>query len=376
MTRPEPPDRPAFSRTWGSCGLEVSAVGVGCWALGGPDMNLGLPMGWGSIEDTEAWAGLERAYTLGATLFDTADVYGHGRSERLLGRLVARVPRASLVLSSKVGYFRGTAAHGYHPVHLRHQLEQSLDNLRTDYLDIYFFHHAEFGHNDTWLDAAIETMGTLRAEGLVRVIGMRGPYRFALDRVDHPGERGDKVARFRALFEQIQPDVLAVRDNLLTPHDRSEGIFAFAADHNCGVLINKPLAQGLLTGSYDPRAPRVFGEGDHRRRKRWFTPPALAILTDGLDELRQLVGQSTEDVVRIALWSCLQRYEHAAVLVGFTTAEQIALNLTCLGQPPSSAGPPATAGATATASTTPSSPPRTPPRSGTAATCTRAARTA
>jgi methylglyoxal reductase len=94
------------------------------------------------------------------------------------------------------------------------------------------------------------------------------------------------------------------------------------------------LAQGLLTGSYDPTAPRVFGEGDHRRRKRWSTPPALAILTDGLDELRQLVGQSTEDVVRIALWSCLQRYEHAAVLVGFTTAEQIAMNLTCLGQPP------------------------------------------
>lgn len=268
MTRPEPPDRRAISRTLGSCGLEVSALGVGCWALGGPDTNLGLPMGWGSIDDTQAQAGLERAYGLGATLFDTADVYGHGRSERLLGWLVEQVPRESVVLSSKVGYFRGTAPHSYHPLHMRHQLEQSLDNLRTDYLDIYFFHYAEFGGNDERLDAAIETMGDLRAKGLVRAIGMRGPHRFALDRLGNAGARGDKVARFRALFERIQPDVLAVRDNLLTPQDRSEGIFAFAADHDCGVLVNKPLAQGLLTGCHHPTAPRVFGEGDHRRRNR------------------------------------------------------------------------------------------------------------
>ncbi|MGH3694604.1 MAG: aldo/keto reductase [Pseudonocardiaceae bacterium] len=173
----------------GSCGLEVSALGVGCWALGGPDTNLGLPMGWDPIDDTQAQAGLERAYTLGATLFDTADVYGHGRSERLLGQLVDQVPRASLVLSSKVGYFRGTAPHGYHPVHLRHQLEQSLDNLRTDYLDIYFFHHSEFGENDELLDATIETMRTLRTEGLVRAIGMRGPHRFALERLDNTRRR-------------------------------------------------------------------------------------------------------------------------------------------------------------------------------------------
>ena len=334
MTRPKPKGFLAISRTLGSCGLEVSALGAGCWALGGPDTNLGLPMGWGPIDDAQAQAGLERAYALGATLFDTADVYGHGRSERLLGWLVKQVPRESLVLSSKVGYFRGTAPHGYHPVHIRHQLEQSLDNLRTGYLDIYFFHHAEFGDNDELLDAAIEEMGNLRAEGLVRAIGMRGPHRFALDRLDNTDDRGDKVARFRALFEQIQPNVLAVRDNLLTPQDRSEGIFAFAADHDCGVLINKPLAQGLLTGRYHPTASRVFGEGDHRRRKRWFTPAALAIITEGLGELRRLVGETTEDLVRIALWSCLQRYKHAAVLVGFTTPEQIDMNLTCLGQPP------------------------------------------
>src|SRR5262245_43938400 len=135
MIRPKLGSGPVMTRTLGACGLEVSALGVGCWALGGPDTNLGLPMGWGPISDDQALAGLEQAYALGTTLFDTADVYGHGRSEWLLGQLVKQVPRESLVLSSKVGYFRGTAPHGYHPAHLRHQLEQSLDNLRTGYLD-------------------------------------------------------------------------------------------------------------------------------------------------------------------------------------------------------------------------------------------------
>jgi len=101
-----------------------------------------MPTGWAEVDDVVALSGLEGAYSLGANLFDTADVYGHGRSERLVGRLVDQVDRNSLVLVSKVGYFAGTAPHGYHPGHMRHQLEQSLDNLHTDYLDVYFLHPA------------------------------------------------------------------------------------------------------------------------------------------------------------------------------------------------------------------------------------------
>jgi aryl-alcohol dehydrogenase-like predicted oxidoreductase len=323
----------------GSCGITVPALGVGCWTIGGPDSNLGLPMGWGPVDEEDAVAGLATAYLMGARLFDTADVYGHGHSERLIGELVGTegVQRNELVLSSKVGYFPGTAPHGYDPGHMCRQLEQTLENLRTDYLDLYFFHHSEFGEDDRWLDGAVRAMHQFREQGLVRAIGMRGPHRFALDRLDSTRPRTDKVARFQELFDRIRPDVLAVRDNLLTPQERSEGIFTFAALHDCGVLINKPLGQGLLTGTHDPAAPRVFGEGDHRRRKRWFTPAALSVLNEGLNELRQHVGPSTSDLVRIALWSCLERYEHAAVLVGFSTPEQISMNLSSLGGRPSRA---------------------------------------
>lgn len=324
-------------RALDATGRSVPAVGIGCWAIGGPDTNLGLPMGWDSGADpTQALDGLQTAWELGARVFDTADIYGHGRSERLLGRLVAQVPRDQIILTSKVGYFVGTAEHGFQPGHMRRQLEQTLDNLGTDRLDVYFLHHSDFGTDDLWLDGASEAMREFYREGLIGAVGMRGPHRFALERLSTPKQdRRDKIATFRAAFDRIQPDVLAVRDNLLTPVERSAGIYAFAAQHSVGVLVNKPLAQGLLTGRHDPLAPRSYGPGDHRSRKRWFSPAGVAKIDEGLADLRRLVGSQPDALVSLAIWACLSRYEQAVVLVGFTSAEQVRRNLTAVLRPPS-----------------------------------------
>ncbi|MFI0742770.1 aldo/keto reductase [Streptomyces sp. NPDC021100] len=317
-------------------GLSVHPIGIGCWAIGGPDSNLGLPMGWSTADDAASLRGLEAAYSLGANLFDTADVYGHGHSERLIGRLVATIPRDSVVLSSKVGYFAGTAAHAYEPQHMHHQLETTLENLRTDHLDIYFLHNAEFGENDQYLDGAIDMMRTFQRVGLIKTIGMRGPHRFATERLTVPkDQRQDKHTRFRYLFDRIRPDYLAARFNALTPPPPpgQQDLFAFAAEHGASVLINKPLSQGLLTGKYDPARPPAFGEGDHRLRKRWFTPKALKIIDEGLRPLRVRFGPSAADLTRVALHYCLQHADNAAVLVGFTRPEQISTNLKAAAEP-------------------------------------------
>lgn len=320
-------------RSLGSSGIRVSALGVGCWGIGGAAVNLGLPMGWSTADDESSLRGLERAFELGATLFDTADVYGLGHSERLLGRFLRQVDREEVVLTSKAGYFRGTAANAYQPLHLRHQLEQTLHNLGTDYLDIYFLHNFDFGPQDAYLAAAVEQLRGFQAAGLVRAIGMRGPHRLATERLTIPkAQRGDKHARFREVFELVRPGVLAVRFNLLTP-DGPDDIFAWAARQGAGVLINKPLAQGLLSGKHDPAHPPIFGPGDHRLRKRWFTRASLATVQEGLAPLRQRFGEQPADLVRVALRYCLQRADNVAVLVGFTAPEQVEMNLTCLGAP-------------------------------------------
>ena len=309
-------------------GLTVHPVGVGCWAIGGPDHNLGLPMGWSTADDHQSLRGLETAWELGANLFDTADVYGHGHSERLIGHLVSQVPRDKIVLSSKTGYFSGTAAHPYLPSAMRRQLETTLENLRTDHLDIYFLHNSEFGPDDKYLEVAIGQMRAFKAQGLIKAIGMRGPHRFATDRLAIPKQRRqDKHARFHQLFGLVQPGYLAVRFNALTPPSR-DSVFAFAASHGASDLINKPLAQGLLTGKYHPDSPPAFGQGDHRVRKAWFTPQCLRIIHDGLQPLRDRFGPGPAQLAPVMIAYCLHQATNAAVLAGFTRPEHLTENLT------------------------------------------------
>ncbi|MFP8959125.1 aldo/keto reductase [Streptomyces nanhaiensis] len=151
MSAPQSPARRTLAG-----GLSVHPIDIGAWALGGPDHNLSLPMGWSTADDAASRRGLERAYELGANLIDTADVYGHGHSERVIGDFVATVPRDTVVLSSKVGYHHCTAQHAYLPSAMRRQLETTLKNLRTDHLDIYFLHNSDLGPDDRYLGEAGE----------------------------------------------------------------------------------------------------------------------------------------------------------------------------------------------------------------------------
>lgn len=317
---------------------DVSELGAGCWAIGGPATNRGVPIGWDHVDPEQAYAGLVRAHQLGVTLFDTADVYGLGQSERLLGRLIRDTRRDGLVISSKVGYFAGTARHPYTPDQMRHQCATTLDNLGTDHLDIYFLHSSDFGEHDQYLAGAIEVMRDLREQGLIRAIGMRAPHTFAEQWTTGDNAQDDaraaRTTRWLHLFDQIQPNVVTVRYNLLSPFYTAQetDIFAFARRHQVGVLIKQALSQGLLLR--DPASPApVFGPADHRSRDPQFRTTVLAALDRALSALRDRYGTDPANLARIALRYVLQHAPDAAVLVGFRDADQINTTLTCLGDP-------------------------------------------
>ncbi|MER7582344.1 aldo/keto reductase [Kitasatospora sp. NPDC097691] len=318
---------------------EVSALGAGCWTIGGLAINRGVPIGWAGVDADAAFAGLVRAHDLGVTLYDTADVYGLGRSERLVGRLLGEVNRSRLTISSKVGYFAGTAAHPYQAAQIRRQFETTLDNLGTDYLDIYFLHVSDFGPGDRYLEEAVETVQQLKRRGLIRAIGMRAPHEFAREwatDLGHP--RAAEAARFLTLLARVQPDVLTARYNLLSPiyaPDETD-IFDLARDRGIGMLVKQVLGKGLLIGTHDPLAAPSFPSGDHRGQDHRFTAPALQAIQSGLSVLRQRFGPTRADLTRVALRYALQRDPAVAVLVGFRTSQQITSNLTCLGEPLSS----------------------------------------
>jgi myo-inositol catabolism protein IolS len=321
------------TRVLGESGLRVSEIGMGCWAIGGPDWNLNMGMGWGGTDDRQSLAGLHKAFSLGVNHFDTADVYGHGHSERLLGRFLKEIQREYIVIGTKVGYFQGCAPNAYHPLHMRHQLETSLSNLGTDYVDVYYFHNSYFGESDEYLDTAIETMHRFKEEGKVRFIGQRGPHHYAPHRRAQIDKFKDKYTRFLKIAVRVKPSVIQVRYNMISPtFDKPEtDVFAWAEENKVGVVMNKPLGQGLLLDKYDSHNPPKFDRGDHRRQKRWFSSDALQILQKRFVPMKERFGNAMEDLIRIALHYCLARSENACVLVGYKNALQVEMNLAVAG---------------------------------------------
>ncbi|MEV7157087.1 aldo/keto reductase [Streptomyces misionensis] len=312
--------------------MDVFPLALGCWAIGGPTINAGSPIGWGPIDEDRALEGLRQAVQHGVNFFDTADIFGHGRSERLLGRLLDEVKRESLFVASKAGWICGSAPHPYAGPRLRHQFEQSIENLGVEYLDVYFLHTLDFGDDDTYLHTVINQMEALREVGYIKAIGMRGPHPLASDQYDAADVRS---SRFAEIFKLLRPDILWTRFNPLCPlpEVNGEDLLSFTARHGVSLLLTEPLAQGLLTGKYDPDHPPSFGTGDHRRHKRWFSNPGLRIITDGLRPLRERFGARTQDLTRVALRYSLQQADHTAAVVGFSSPDQVQQNLECLGSP-------------------------------------------
>src|ERR1700737_2645872 len=130
-------------RDLGRTGIRVSEIGFGGWAIGGPSEASGMPLGWGRTSDEESLAAIRRARELGVTFFDTADSYGFGRSESLLGIVLSR-KREDVVIATKVGNVRtstGEFRKDFSKEHIFHAVDGSLKRLRTDYIDVYQVHN-------------------------------------------------------------------------------------------------------------------------------------------------------------------------------------------------------------------------------------------
>src|SRR5712692_8135087 len=130
-------------RELGRTGIRVSVIGFGAWAIGGPAEASGTPLGWGRTSDDESLAAIRRARDLGITFFDTADSYGFGRSESLLGIVLSRY-RQEVVIATKVGVVRtssGALKKDFSRQHIFHAVDGSLKRLRTDYIELYQVHN-------------------------------------------------------------------------------------------------------------------------------------------------------------------------------------------------------------------------------------------
>ena len=307
-------------RTLGKSGLKVSEVGLGCWAIGGPSWSdEGDPTGWAGNDDNKSREGLHKASELGINHWDTADAYGKGHSERLIGEVFSEgIKREDIVLATKVGWFQGTACHPYDPLHVRHQLEQSLKNLKTDYVDIYYFHNPYFGEDDIYLEPAAEVVHQMKKEGKIRIIG----------------QSAYSIEQFLRVCPITLPEVLQLPYNAIkSPFDTPEtNIFKWADENDLGIVMFGTYAMGLLLGKYNAQNPPKFDEGDIRSVRENFETDFINKLEPAIEQLKSRFGADTISLARIANQYALSRSKHAVTIPGFKNAGQVDSNFRTMGE--------------------------------------------
>jgi myo-inositol catabolism protein IolS len=292
----------------GRTNISVPAVSLGTWGHGGPRVTeSGESVGWSGHDDAQAKEALVAAYRAGITHWDTADAYGDGHSEELIGEVWDVVPRAEIFLATKFGYIHGPAQHPYDPKFMREQAERSLRNMRTDVLDLYYFHHCDFGPDDRYFDGALETMHRLRDEGKVRFIGLS----------DWDASR---VMRF---IERVDPDVVQPYRNLVDDDYESSGLKQYVDTHDLGVAFFSPLKHGLLLGKYNETVD--YGKGDFRSNVSDFRDPeAIERYKRAAAAMRERFGNSSsEPVMHAVIGALLTNNPTACVLLGQRNAKQV-----------------------------------------------------
>ena len=307
-------------RRIGASDIKVSEISFGCWTMGGLNWVNGNPNGWANVDEAEITAGIKAGIDAGVNHFDNADVYGNGKAERMLARVFDKlgVNSNDYIIATKVGHFPGTAEHAYEAAHIRHQCEQSLINLKRDYIDIYYFHHGDFGHNDRYLDGAVETLDALVAEGKVRV----------------KGQSAYSSHDFLRVAPKVKPQALQSWAHALDDQFIRAGspVQKLMDELDLTFVAFSPLAQARLLDKYNPANPPEFEPGDHRRGSGAFSAEAIAGLKSKLAKLKERFGDTTEDLASVALNYVLAHPRVACVIPGFRNERQAACNLQAAGR--------------------------------------------
>ncbi|MFE0774294.1 aldo/keto reductase [Streptomyces sp. NPDC058861] len=268
-------------------------------------------------DDKKLLDGLRCAVESGVELVDTADSHLHGHAERLVGKILKENRGHKVQVSSTVGRVLGSAPHPYAGPRVRHQLEQTLENLYLAELAIYTLESYDFGNGDRYLAPVVEQMRTLRDLGQIRAIGLRGPDGRSSPRY---------VRRFLELFDEIRPDVVWTRANGLLPLPDigdGESLGTFTKRHGVGLLIASPLANGILAG----RRPRLAAQAADQAEKQ------TAAIDHGLSVLADRFGPSTDARLRVALRFILHQAQNAVVAVGVGDRTEVSRYFDCLDGP-------------------------------------------
>ena len=281
-------------RILGKSGIEVTKIGVGLWAIGGDE--------WGEVDDRESLNMIDAALDLGINFFDTADVYGMGHSEKLLGQAM-KGRRDRFIVATKIGWVdfdRDNQVSQYDTVEkLIAGVESNLERLQTDYVDVIQC-HIDFRESN--MEVFVEGFQKLQAQGKVRAYGVST-------------SDFDYLQAFNADNEAATLQI----DYSILNRTPEENIFPYTMENNLGVLVRGPLAMGLLTGKFSKDTR--FEDGDFRQN--WIeNEDEYQIFLNDLEKVEKLkpLGNDERSLAQLAIQFSMQ---HPAVTLAIPGAKRI-----------------------------------------------------
>ena len=277
----------------GNSEIKISPIIMGTWQTG-KEM-------WVGIDDNESIRAIKAAFDSGITTFDTAEVYGNGHSEKIVGNTLRDI-RDKVVIATKV--FSN---------HLKYEqvinaCHRSLKNLKTDYIDLYQIHWppGSFGSEKVSLKETMRAMADLKAQGKIRSIGVSNFSKTLIEEAARYGRIDSLQPPYSLFWRMVETDAMP-----------------YCLKNNITILAYSPMAQGLLTGKFGP--DHQFAKGDHRFRNKLFQPENYKRVQIALDNLLPIANANNITLGQLALaWIISQ--EGVCAIAGARNAEQATQN--------------------------------------------------
>jgi aryl-alcohol dehydrogenase-like predicted oxidoreductase len=287
-------------RRLGKTDLELTTVGLGTWAMGGP-----WEFGWGPQDDDEAIGAIIAALDAGINWIDTAPAYGLGHSEELIAQALKRIDHRPIIATKcgilwndkkeKVTWLRRDS--------IRKECHNSLKRLNIDVIDLYQMHWPD---PEDDIEEGWEEMLKLADEGKVRYVGVCNFNVEQLERISKMGPAVSLQPPYSMLHREVEDELLE-----------------YCARHKMGVLAYSPMQRGLLTGKFSKQRLASLAPDDHRRRNPDFKEPCFSATLELVESLKEIAKSNGRPCAQLAVSWVLRREEVTAAIAGARRPDQI-----------------------------------------------------
>ena len=265
------------TRQLGYTDLNLTTIGLGTWAIGGP-----WQFGWGPQDDDQSIITINEALDSGINWLDTAPIYGCGHSEEIVGKALKEISHKPLV-ATKCGLFwneKREKSSCLKAESIRKECHDSLERLGVDVIDLYQIH---WNQPDEDIEEAVEEMAKLAEQGKIKYIGLSN---FTLEQIKRT-QNIHPIASLQPPYSMLHRDV--------------EELLPYCFENKIGIVVYSPMQRGLLTGKFTHEYLKKLAPGDHRLTNPDFLEPNFSAALELVEQLKPIAQRNNKTLAQLAI---------------------------------------------------------------------------